>query len=99
MIYNTKVTSKGQVTIPVEIMVNSSMDAFREAQRAFAGEKVCKEVKLRLGVNVWLHICKVSAKGSHRREPIYRKTITGSKRYILILLTACNGFLSGKIRK
>lgn len=38
MIYNTKVTSKGQVTIPVEIMVNSSMDAFREAQRAFAGE-------------------------------------------------------------
>ena len=38
MIYNTKVTSKGQVTIPVEIMVNSSMDAFREAQRAFVGE-------------------------------------------------------------
>ena len=37
MIYNTKVTSKGQVTIPVEIMVNCSMDAFREAQRAFAG--------------------------------------------------------------
>ena len=55
-----KVTSKGQVTIPVEIrrilgiksggkvlfmeesgriyMMNSSMDAFREAQRAFAGE-------------------------------------------------------------
>lgn len=44
MIYNTKVTSKGQVTIPIDIMVNSSMDAFREAQRAFAGEKVCKEV-------------------------------------------------------
>ena len=44
MIYNTKVTSMGQVTIPNEIMVNSSMDAFREAQRAFAGEKVCKEV-------------------------------------------------------
>ena len=55
-----KVTSKGQVTIPVEIrrklgikngdkllfieesgriyMMNSSMDALREAQRAFAGE-------------------------------------------------------------
>ncbi len=55
-----KVTSKGQVTIPVEIrkklgikdggkvlfveeagriyMTNSSMDAFRGAQRAFAGE-------------------------------------------------------------
>ncbi|MCI6242850.1 MAG: AbrB/MazE/SpoVT family DNA-binding domain-containing protein [Agathobacter sp.] len=55
-----KVTSKGQVTIPVEIrrklgikngdkvlfmeesgrvyMMNSSMDAFREAQRAFSGE-------------------------------------------------------------
>jgi AbrB family looped-hinge helix DNA binding protein len=55
-----KVTSKGQVTIPVEIrrklgikngdkvlfieesgrvyMLNSSMDALREAQRAFAGE-------------------------------------------------------------
>ena len=54
-----KVTSKGQVTIPVEIrrklgikngdkvlfmeeggiyMMNSSMDAFREAQRAFDGE-------------------------------------------------------------
>ena len=55
-----KVTSKGQVTIPVEIrrklgikngdkvlfmeeggriyMMNTSMDAFREAQRAFAGE-------------------------------------------------------------
>lgn len=55
-----KVTSKGQVTIPVEIrrklgikngdkvlfvedsgriyMMNSSMDVFREAQRAFAGE-------------------------------------------------------------
>ena len=55
-----KVTSKGQVTIPVEIrrklgikngdkvlfmeeggriyMMNSSMDAFREAQSAFAGE-------------------------------------------------------------
>lgn len=55
-----KVTSKGQVTIPVEIrrklgikngdkvlfmeesgrvyMMNSSMDAFHEAQRAFAGE-------------------------------------------------------------
>ena len=57
------------------------------------------EVRLRLGVNVWLHICKVSAKGSHRREPIYRKSITGSKRYILILLTACNGFPSGEARK
>ena len=55
-----KVTSKGQVTIPIEIrkklgikngdkilfveeagkiyMLNSSMDALREAQRAFAGE-------------------------------------------------------------
>ena len=55
-----KVTSKGQVTIPVEIrrklgikngdkvlfieesgrvyMMNSSMDALREAQRAFVGE-------------------------------------------------------------
>ena len=55
-----KVTSKGQITIPVEIrrklgikngdkilfmeeggkvyMMNSSMDAFYEAQRAFAGE-------------------------------------------------------------
>ncbi len=55
-----KITSKGQVTIPVEIrkklglkngdkvlfleeegrvyMMNSSMDALREAQRAFAGE-------------------------------------------------------------
>ena len=55
-----KVTSKGQVTIPIEIrrrlgikngdkvlfveesgriyMMNSSMDALREAQRAFAGE-------------------------------------------------------------
>lgn len=55
-----KVTSKGQVTIPIEIrkklglkngdkvlfveesgriyMINSSMDALREAQRAFAGE-------------------------------------------------------------
>ena len=55
-----KVTSKGQVTIPIEIrkklgikngdkilfveesgriyMMNSSMDAFREAQKAFAGE-------------------------------------------------------------
>lgn len=55
-----KVTSKGQVTIPVEIrrklglksgdkvlfledsgriyMMNSSMDALREAQRAFTGE-------------------------------------------------------------
>lgn len=55
-----KVTSKGQVTIPVEIrrklgikngdkllfieesgriyMMNASMDALREAQRAFAGE-------------------------------------------------------------
>ena len=55
-----KVTSKGQITIPVEIrrklgikngdkilfmeeggkvyMMNSSMDAFCEAQRAFAGE-------------------------------------------------------------
>lgn len=55
-----KVTSKGQVTIPVEIrrklgikegdkvlfleesgrvyMMNSSMDALREAQKAFAGE-------------------------------------------------------------
>lgn len=55
-----KVTSKGQVTIPVEIrrklgikngdkvlfmeeggriyMMNSSMDAFRETQRAFSGE-------------------------------------------------------------
>lgn len=55
-----KVTSKGQVTIPVEIrrklgikdgdkvlfmedggrvyMMNSSMDALRKAQRAFAGE-------------------------------------------------------------
>ena len=55
-----KVTSKGQLTIPVEIrrklgiknadkvlfieesgrvyMMNSSMDALREAQRAFAGE-------------------------------------------------------------
>lgn len=55
-----KVTSKGQVTIPIEIrkrlgikngdkvlfyeeggriyMTNSSMNAFREAQRAFAGE-------------------------------------------------------------
>ena len=44
MIYNTKVTSKGQVTIPVEIMVNSFTDALRDAQRAFAGEKVCKEV-------------------------------------------------------
>ena len=55
-----KVTSKGQITIPVEIrnklgikngdkvlfieeegrvyMMNSSMDAFREAQRAFAEE-------------------------------------------------------------
>lgn len=35
-------------------------------------------------------VCKVSARGSHRRESIYRKSITGSKRYILILLTACN---------
>ena len=55
-----KVTSKGQVTIPIEIrkklgikngdkvlfmedsgriyMMNSSMDALREAQRSFAGE-------------------------------------------------------------
>lgn len=55
-----KVTSKGQITIPVEIrkklglkngdkvlfmedagriyMINSSMDALREAQRAFSGE-------------------------------------------------------------
>lgn len=55
-----KVTSKGQVTIPIEIrkrlgikngdkvlfmeesgrvyMINSSMDALREAQRAFSGE-------------------------------------------------------------
>ena len=55
-----KVTSKGQITIPVEVrkklgikngdkvlfmedsgriyMMNSSMDALREAQRAFAGE-------------------------------------------------------------
>ena len=55
-----KVTSKGQITIPIEIrkklgikngdkilfgeeagriyMMNSSMDALREAQRAFAGE-------------------------------------------------------------
>lgn len=55
-----KVTSKGQVTIPIEIrkrlgikngdkvlfmeesgrvyMINSSMDALREAQRAFLGE-------------------------------------------------------------
>ena len=55
-----KVTSKGQVTIPIEIrkklgikngdkilfveeagkiyMLNSSMDALREAQRSFAGE-------------------------------------------------------------
>ena len=52
-----KVTSKGQITIPIEIrkklgikkilfveesgrvyMMNSSMDALREAQRSFAGE-------------------------------------------------------------
>lgn len=55
-----KVTSKGQITIPIEIrrklgikngdkilfveesgriyMMNSSMDAFREAQKAFVGE-------------------------------------------------------------
>lgn len=55
-----KVTSKGQITIPIEIrkklgvkngdkilfmeesgkiyMINSSMDALREAQKAFAGE-------------------------------------------------------------
>ena len=45
MIYNTKVTSKGQVTIPVEIMVNSSMDAFREAQRAFVGEAEIASLK------------------------------------------------------
>ena len=57
------------------------------------------EVRLRLGENIWQHICKVSAKGSHRREPIHRKTITGSKRYILILLTACKGFPSGEERK
>ena len=44
-------------------------------------------------------VCKVSARGSHRRESIYRKSITGSKRYILILLTACNGFPSGGPRK
>lgn len=57
-----KVTSKGQVTIPIDIrkklglkngdkvlfveeagriyMINSSMDAFREAQMEFAGEAV-----------------------------------------------------------
>ena len=57
------------------------------------------EVRLRADENIQQHICKVSAKGSHRREPIYRKAITGSKRYILILLTACNGFPSGEARK
>ena len=45
MINNTKVTSKGQVTIPVEIMVNSSMDAFREAQRTFADEAEIASLK------------------------------------------------------
>mgnify|MGYP004691172961 FL=1 len=62
-----KVTSKGQVTIPIEIrkklgikngdkvlfmedsgriyMMNSSMDALREAQRAFAGEAEKADLK------------------------------------------------------
>ena len=57
------------------------------------------EVRLRADENIQQHICKVSAKGSHRREPIYRKAITGSKRYTPILLTACNGFPSGEARK
>ena len=59
-VFVAKVTSKGQITIPIEIrkklgikngdkilfveesgrvyMMNSSMDALREAQRSFAGE-------------------------------------------------------------
>ena len=63
-----KVTSKGQVTIPIEIrkklgikngdkilfveesgrvyMMNSSMDALREAQKAFEGNQDVKELKV-----------------------------------------------------
>ena len=38
---------------------------------------------------------RVSAWGSHPLEPIHREPITGTQRYILILLCPGNGFPSG----
>ena len=39
------------------------------------------------------------ANGSHCKEPVHRKSIIGSKRYIFILFATCNWFQSGESKK